>query len=255
MANIFGILTALVVAVSLWVGYKNGVELEKQVVATAAAERKLKTAQEDEQTINAKNKAEDKRFAEFPAELEEAKLRPEELEIAINELTVQKNSLEKKVKRSSRELASIEEARSSFPDPEVVIPEITKTKQDIAQLKVDLASEQAELETVEAEIVSVNAVSAKHKEINEVRASGKSLPTLATTVKSVYRNWGFVTLNGGNTQGVVPGSTLDVVRNGEVVAKLKVTAVESNRAAADILPDALPVVVSLRAGDKVVAAK
>jgi len=40
-----------------------------------------------------------------------------------------------------------------------------------------------------------------------------------------------------------------------VVAKLKVTAVEQNRAAADIIPNVLPVTVAVRSGDRVVAEK
>ena len=40
-------------------------------------------------------------------------------------------------------------------------------------------------------------------------------------------------LAGGDNEGVVPGSILDVVRAGEVIAKLRVTAVEAGRSAAD----------------------
>ena len=255
MANIFGILTACLVALSLWVGHKNSVEHENQEKATENAERKLKSAQENQKSILANIKEEEERFAMLSADLEDAKGRPEELELAINELSSQKNTLDKKVKRNGRDLESINEVRAEFPDPEVVIPQVRATRKQIAQLKVDVASEKEALDAIEEEVVRVKAKAAEYQVINDTRSSGKSLATLATTVKSVYGNWGFVTLNGGNSQGVVPGSTLDVVRDGAVVAKLKVTAVEQNRAAADILPDALPEVVSLRSGDKVVAAQ
>lgn len=255
MANIFGILTACVVALSLWVGHKNSVEHENQVQATADAERKLKSSQENQKVILANIKEEEERIAMLSADLEDAKLRPAELDLAIIDLTGQKNTLEKKVKRNGRELDSLNEARETFPDPDVVIPQVKAMKNQIAQLKVDLASEQEVLRGIEEEVVQVKEKAAEYQAINDTRSSGKSLASLATTVKNVYGNWGFVTLNGGNAHGVVSGSTLDVVRDGAVVAKLKVTAVEQNRAAADILPDALPEVVSLRSGDKVVAAK
>ena len=60
-------------------------------------------------------------------------------------------------------------------------------------------------------------------------------------------------LAGGDNEGVVPGSMLDVVRAGEVIAKLRVTAVEAGRSAADIVVDSMSADTMLRAGDEVVA--
>ena len=76
---------------------------------------------------------------------------------------------------------------------------------------------------------------------------------MKTRISSIYRNWGFVILAAGDRQGVVTGSTLDVMRGGEVVAKLKVTAVEAGRASADIVLDSVAAQVTLRTGDTVVA--
>ena len=47
-------------------------------------------------------------------------------------------------------------------------------------------------------------------------------------------------------------SILDVVRNGSVVAKLMVTAVESGSSSASIIPDSLGEDVTLMVGDRVV---
>ena len=71
----------------------------------------------------------------------------------------------------------------------------------------------------------------------------------------MFGNWGFVTLSSGNNAGVVQDSMLDVVRGGEVIAKLFVTAVESSSAAADLIPDSLAEDTVLMAGDKVVPSK
>ncbi len=49
-------------------------------------------------------------------------------------------------------------------------------------------------------------------------------------------------LAGGDNEGVVPGSILDVVRAGEVIAKLRVTAVEAGRSAADIVMILCPLI-------------
>jgi len=50
------------------------------------------------------------------------------------------------------------------------------------------------------------------------------------------RTWGFVTLAGGDSVGIVKDSTLDVIRNGEKVGEVVVTAVEANTAGASIVP-------------------
>ena len=83
-------------------------------------------------------------------------------------------------------------------------------------------------------------------------SSGKSLPELKTRIRSIYPTWGFVTLGAGNSSGVVTNSILDVVRNGSVVAKLMVTAVESGSSSASIIPDSLGEDVTLMVGDRVV---
>ena len=83
----------------------------------------------------------------------------------------------------------------------------------------------------------------------------RSFPDLKTSIRSVYRNWGFVVLTSGDKQGVISGSTLDVVRGGEVIAKLKVTAVESGSAAADIVLNSVTEGTEVRSGDKVVPEK
>ena len=61
-----------------------------------------------------------------------------------------------------------------------------------------------------------------------------------------------MTLASGNNAGVVTNSTLSVVRGGEAIAKLLVTAVESGSASASIVPDSLAPDVTLMVGDQVI---
>ena len=63
--------------------------------------------------------------------------------------------------------------------------------------------------------------------------------SLKTSISAIYSGWGFVILAGGDNEGVVPGSMLNVMRAGEVIAKLRVTAVEAGRSAADIVIDSM----------------
>jgi hypothetical protein len=76
---------------------------------------------------------------------------------------------------------------------------------------------------------------------------------LNTAIRSIYPSWGFVTLGTGSSGGVGANSTLEVVRGDNTIAKLLVTCVESNTAAASIIPDSVTSDTVLMVGDRVIA--
>ena len=86
------------------------------------------------------------------------------------------------------------------------------------------------------------------------RSDGRSIDGLQTKVRAVYNSWGFVTLSDGDKTGVVLNSTLDVVREDEIIAKLLVTIVEQDSASADIVPGSMAPDTFLMIGDLVVPA-
>ena len=88
---------------------------------------------------------------------------------------------------------------------------------------------------------------------NEPVANSDDKVANKASSKANRRVLGFVILAGGDNEGVVPGSMLNVVRAGKVIAKLRVTAVEAGRSAADIVVDSMSADTMLRAGDEVVA--
>ena len=252
---IFGGLTAAVLALSIFMGIRNSAEFEEQLAHREKSERRLKTSQSDLEDLRSK-KAET--IASLESSQAEDLVEKENLEAVIAEVATLEGNIKEKestVDSNKAAIATNDELLVDLPDPELLVPQITATKNKIAQLKADIARDGEAIENLKSQVQGVDAQVANKRALVESQSSGKSLATLSTSVKSVYGNWGFVTLNGGNANGVVPDSVLDVLRNGEVVAKLKVTTVEQNRAAADIMVDALPVVATLRSGDRVVAEK
>jgi len=253
--HIFGGLTAAVLALSIWMGFKNNDEFKKQVILNAQAAESLKDAKADLANLTTKRQetVDDKEDA-----LAENVQETANLEAIVKEIASLESDISEKegvISAKEKQITTNNDVLEGLPNPDVLVPQITATKNKIAQLKSDIESDEASLADLTQRGERIIALAARKRSVVESQNSGKSLPSLSTSVQSVYRNWGFVTLNGGNAQGVVPGSILDVLRNGEVVAKLKVTAVEQNRAAADIIPDALPATISLRSGDRVVAEK
>ncbi len=87
------------------------------------------------------------------------------------------------------------------------------------------------------------------------RSDGRSINGLKTKIRAVYNSWGFVTLAGGDKKGVVLNSTLDVIRQDEVIAKLLVTIVEQDSASANIIPGSMAPDTFLMIGDMVVPAE
>ena len=81
----------------------------------------------------------------------------------------------------------------------------------------------------------------------------ESLSTkVSSKVRSIYPQRGFVTLEEIGHLGLAEKSALEVVRDGHVVARLRVTAVEGEVAAADIVPDSVTDGEEVRVGDAVV---
>lgn len=253
MATLFGILAAVVLTLSAWMGYRNYLEYEAQIEARQGEEKKILENQTD--LVEEKNKLKIQ-VAEKEEKVEERQEKIEELEQIQSKVATLEEELESKgdlIDANEVKLATQRKSLEGLPDPDVLIPQITKTKKDIESLTTEIDVLKAKVANLEEEKQRTAAMIVDRKEVNERRVGGKSLSSLNTTIRSVYRNWGFVTLNGGDNQGVTPNSTLDVIRNGEVVAKLKVTAVEPNKAAADIVIDDDMGLVTLRAGDTVVA--
>jgi hypothetical protein len=130
-----------------------------------------------------------------------------------------------------------------------------ETNAELEELGQSITAVEAKLANLTAQSSQAESQATTLRTKLEIVGSGQSLPTLNTRIRSIYPSWGFVTLAAGNNEGVTGNSTLNVVRGGETVAQLLVTAVERNSASASIVPDSLAPDVVLMAGDQVVATR
>lgn len=117
---------------------------------------------------------------------------------------------------------------------------------------MDFSNKEAMLANLTAQNTASQAEETRRKNELDGMSKGESIPMLKTRIRSIYDTWGFVTLQDGNNAGVVANSTLEVVRDGETIAKLLVTSVESSSASASIIPDSIEEDISLSVGDRVV---
>ena len=251
MANIFAILTAVVLAASAYVAYKNKEMYTVEIENRKEEQGRLKKSQE-----RLKGLQDDR-----DATIEERK--------GVEEDTIAKQKTEADQKEKNAGLKSdIDSGRESIADNQVKIDEFKeKTKElgelseiagkiermsnEIAGLEDDKANKTATLANLISEKNGTEASIDRYQDIN-TKVSQKKSYFSSTRITAIYGNWGFVTLGAGNSAGVVAGSRLNVVRGGETVAKLHVRSVEAGRASADIVPDSLAEDTVLMVGDKVV---
>ena len=261
MANVFAILTAIVLAVSAFLAVKNyQAYFNPDPVAPGIIQQREK--QED---VRDKQTTE---LADRQATLKSTNEERTQTETTAEErLTVlqdqqQKNkdiegkiaSSQTKITENQAQIDDMQNRLKETGDIETLVDTLKTDRAAIERLSAGVEENEAKLANLTAEVRRTDAVIAQYKEVERSHANKESYFTRAR-IRSVFGNWGFVTLSAGNTAGVVQGSVLNVVRDGEVVGKLFVTAVEASSAAADIIPDSLAADTVLMSGDEVVPGK
>jgi predicted nucleic acid-binding Zn-ribbon protein len=253
MANVFGILTALVLALAALVAYKNKAAYElkiedknKQKEVSVTAEARLKAANVELQALP-------EQIKEIDTDVE--KLTGTEGSLQKSNVTLKEatDAQEAKVAANKEKLDTVRANLDKSGDLDSLAAKLRTTASEIEDLGQSISVSEAKLANIAAQASSSDSqlVSAKTKFENF--SSGQSVATLKTRIRTIYPNWGFVTLASGNNAGVVTNSTLNVVRSGSTIAKLLVTAVESSTSSASIVPDSLGSEVTLMVGDRVEA--
>ncbi|MBT43861.1 MAG: hypothetical protein CL922_00135 [Deltaproteobacteria bacterium] len=262
MANIFAILTAIVLALSAFVAFKNkgregeeGNGYQGWILKRENMEDQLKRTQGYLAGVNKDLAETEGTLTEFNAD-NEVKTKENADQKEKNEtLKAEVAAMEASAKAKAAEVAEKEDSIKEFGDVEQVLAELTQTQNDLRQIALDITQGEANRADLEAQRAGEEATLADVRERISWRVSGESNPEAVTRIRSVYATLGFVTLGGGDNLGIVKNSTLEVVRDEEVIAKLKVTTVESKSAAADIIPDSAVDGESVQVGDTVRAAQ
>ena len=252
MANVFGILTAIVLALSAFVALKNKARYEANIVSTNEQKTKLVANQG---TLTAKQEV----LAALPAETSGVNAEVEKLtndETAQNKtnagLTEQVTTKSATIAANKEKLDGIREKTEKTGNLQELASKMRATNAELAELTASTDTANARLANLTAQNSATDSQVASAKTRFESFAGGQSLTALNTRIRSIYPNWGFVTLAAGNNAGVVANSTLNVVRGGETIAQLLVTAVETGSASASIVPDSLAPDATLMVGDRVV---
>ena len=262
MANIFAILTAVVLAVAAFLAYVNTGRSDENkrgyrgwINQRQATERSLDNNQKTLAKLQGK-------LTETSAELADYNTRNEGLQVEVD-AQLDKNKklaadVESKKALAASKAAEVKEREENFvpiEDVKAVIAKLQRTKDQLRDLGLSIDEKEAATASLEGQKRSTENTIAELKEKISWPVNSRSNPELRTRVRSVYEGLGFVTLAGGWDLGIVKNSSLDVERDGEVIGKLIVTTVEASTAAADIVPDSVASGDAVRPGDQVVAEK
>jgi hypothetical protein len=255
MAKLFGILTAIVLAFAAFVAHKNSEKHQTEISLRQKEEQSL---------VNS-----EKRRSNAKTDLAATNKKREETETTVVKLTKEKVAQDKlnielkakidpkiaEVAANKDKLDSLNKKLEGLPDIESLASVIKTRRAELEELASNIAASDATLANLTSESARLDKVNANYREMSSWPAAKKSNPALKTRISSIYADWGFVTLSAGNTAGVIASSNLDVVRDGETIAKLVVTAVEAGTATASIVPDSLKADTVLMTGDAVIASK
>ena len=188
----------------------------------------------------------------------------------INALTKEKDELEVK----NQELASANEAKKSdLQTQQTALAELQSKSKDMEsiqaiadrikgleeeskQLEVVKQAEQGKHDAIVAETEQLVVNNAALRQLKADQDARLSPPNLKTRVSQVIHDFNVVVIDGGAVDlGVVPGSKLAVMRDGNKIAELDVNAVESRVSTATILPSTVTAGGRVEAGDVVVSVR
>lgn len=255
MVNILGIFTAIILVVAAFVAVKNNARFDTEIADRATEDSSLKRSQArlaaalDVLGALPIERADiDEQFA--AKTVEETALK--ESNLAINAETERKTQ---QIEANTRKLDDFREKIAKVGNIKDLGPKMKSMRNELEELTQSISSNEVTLANLTAQDAATAADAQSRKNQLEIFSNGESLPTLATSIRSIYPTWGFVTLNAGNDAGVTANSLLDVVRDDATIAKLLVTSVESRSASASIIPDSLAQDIVLKVGDRIVAGK
>ena len=252
MAKVFGILTAIVLALALFVGFKNKNAYQTELDNHGAAKTSLANNQDKLAKNTASLESTRKSIDETKAQIPEVKARGAAQVKANDALTASKTTKTQEVDANKAKLDQVREQTERLGNVKELAAKMSTMSNEMSDLDVAIQGSESKLATLTSESGRLDAIVAEQQKQEGLRSKGESFATLNTRVSAVYPNWGFVTLAAGNTSGVITNSTLDVVRDDEVIAKLLVTAVERNTASASIVPESVKADTTVSAGDRVV---
>ena len=180
----------------------------------------------------------------------------DELEAANQELASANEAKKSELQTQQTDLAELQSKSKDMESIQAIADRIKGLEEESKQLQVVKQGEQSKHDAIVAEteqlVVNNNAL----RQLKADQDAHLSPPNLKTRVSQVIDDFNVVVIEGGASDlGVVPGSKLAVMRDGNKIAELDVNAVESRVSTATVLPSTVAAGERVEAGDVVVSVR
>lgn len=253
MWKVLLVISSVVLAGAIYLANEN--RLEKGVVVADVA------SQTD--TLVARTEALDKtnaQITELEGQIQMLMDQTETLETEKVNLDAQVVESKSNLTAKEAQLVTDKEKLASAKETIGDLQEITALQAQMQQIRLQIEESESELAQLEGAVVAakveqerMEGVASELEALRKDQEAGIIRGEFQTGVKSAYNKWGFVVIDGGYDQGVVPRAQLDVYRRGQPICKLLVTSVLPNESSADIIPGSLVAGQMVQVGDTVVA--
>jgi hypothetical protein len=203
-----------------------------------------------------------------------------ELKKAQDDVAAAKSAVDEKDKEVTAKASQIEDlkkqsdgAKTAMEDKDKQIEELTKKLAGTSTAPAPVVADQAPLDELKKRAEKAEAELAEAKQLQEtwnrkVKDSDSRLaslerykhdretqlqrPGVSGRILAVNPGWNFVVLSIGDRQGLMTNSPLLVMRDGEPIAKVRVTSIETSKSIADVVPGSVRRGVTVQPGDRVV---
>ncbi len=205
-------------------------------------------------------------LAKTTADLQAANKVAEERSTQLASLTTERDEAVKKGEEQANLAKAHEGKLAEFAEVEAKLKKFVGQQLKLDELGEKLESLSAERDKLTADLTKANEerdvlskrVAALEGEVattgGKLKHYEQNVARLGVTGKvlAVNSNWNFVILDIGDKDGAAPNASLVVSRNGQNIARAKITTVEPGRSVANIIPTSVPRGQSVQPGDQVV---
>ena len=180
----------------------------------------------------------------------------DELEVKNQEWAAANEAKKSDLQTQQTALAELQSKSKDMESIQAIADRIKGLEEESKQLEVVKQAEQGKHDAIVAETAQLIVNNAALRQLKADQDARLSPPNLKTRVSQVIDDFNVVVIDGGAADlGVVPGSKLAVMRDGNKIAELDVNAVESRVSTATILPSTVTAGERVEAGDIVVSVR
>ena len=234
MWKTLSIVAAILTAGAAFFSYKNVKQFkDERVLLAIAKENSSKTSAhlaEVKKTLSSDIEGRKKTESERDSIVAETDGLKPKIEAVIKQIEEKTSELETVSNRWAEVKKQVDDAGGI----EKLKAQLTSLTEQKAGLEAEITSLKGQTEAATGRFASLNTTIADLRRKETWQARGIIQDGFRASIIQVDRPYGFITINAGNTRGVVSGATLDIKRGGEVLGQARVTNVEQSYAIADL---------------------